>query len=96
MRNVRKWAPSVENRNQYIFDTNQICTRLLTSVFVHFNIRGALSKPEDSKFVQSGSNAVSHTDSISTLAYDNLCYTDGIAKGDPRHSHCFPPHRSLL
>jgi hypothetical protein len=69
---------------------------LLTSVFVHVNIRGALSKPEDCQFVQSVSNAVSHTDSISTLAYDNLCYTDGDAKGEPRHSQCFLPHRKLL
>ena len=67
MRNVRKWVPSVENRNQYMFDIDQICSRLLASVFLHVNIRGALSKQEDSKFVQSGSNAVRHTDSISTL-----------------------------
>jgi len=95
MRNVRKWATSVENRNRYMFDINQICPRLLTSVLVHVNIRGALSQSEDSKFVQSGSNAVGHNDSLSALAYDNLCYTDGIAKGDPRHSQCLLPHRTL-
>jgi hypothetical protein len=75
---------------------HQILPLLLRSVFVYVNIRDAPSKPEDCKFVQSVSNAVCHTDSIRTLAYDNPCCTDGDAKDEPRHSQCLLPHRKLL